>query len=149
MKYRHTFRVDAPPAAVAAFHTRSSSLKAITPPLVPMRLHSAPEEMADGDEMEFTMWLGPVPVRWRARIEDPSPAGFVDRQVSGPFAAWAHRHTFLPLDDGGTQVIDEVEARLRRHLLWGPTGLAMWVGLPLLFAYRGWQTRRLLDRPAA
>ncbi|HSJ56262.1 MAG TPA: SRPBCC family protein [Anaerolineae bacterium] len=149
MKYRHTFVVDAPPQEVAAFHTRATSLQAITPPFVPMRLQSAPDEMDDGDEMEFTLWLGPVPVRWRARIEDSSPGGFVDRQVSGPFAAWAHRHTFVPLDGGATQVVDEVDARLRRHLLWGPAGLAMWLGLPILFAYRGWRTRRLLGHGSA
>lgn len=149
MKYRHAFRVDAAPDEVAAFHVQALSLQAITPPLMPMRLHRAPDQMVDGAEMEFTLWLGPIPVRWHARVEDVSPAGFVDRQVSGPFAQWVHRHTFLAMDGGATQVVDQVEARVRRHLLWGPVGLAMWLGLPLLFAYRGWRTRRLLERDAA
>ncbi len=149
MKYRKSFEVQAPLAEVADFHTSASSLKAITPPLIPMQLHHAPEQMVSGDEMAFTMWMGPLPVRWEARVEDASPAGFLDRQLRGPFASWIHRHRFLELDEGSTEVVDEVEARLKPHLLWGPAGLAMWVGLPLLFAYRARKTRRLLEAGAA
>jgi hypothetical protein len=54
----------------------------------------------------------------------------------------------VPDDEGTTEVVDEVEAKLKRHPLWGPVGLAMWLGLPLLFAYRGWKTRRLLEEAA-
>jgi ligand-binding SRPBCC domain-containing protein len=149
MKYRHTFEVQAPLAEVVDFHTSAASLKAITPPLIPMQLHHAPQQMGDGDEMAFTMWLGPLPARWEARVEDVSPAGFLDRQLRGPFASWSHRHRFLALDEGWTEVVDEVEARLKPHLLWGAVGLAMWIGLPLLFAYRAWKTRRLLEAGAA
>ncbi len=35
---------------------------------------------------------------------------------------------------------------MRRHPLWGPVGLGMSLNLPVLFAYRQWQTRRLLDQ---
>jgi ligand-binding SRPBCC domain-containing protein len=149
MKHRHTFRVRAPLAGVVGFHTSASSLKAITPPLIPMQLHHAPDQMGDGDEMGFTMWMGPLPVRWEARVEDVSPTGFLDRQVTGPFEAWAHRHTFVQLAEGGTEVVDEVEASLKPHALWGLVGLAMWLGLPLLFAYRGSKTRRLLEGDTA
>jgi ligand-binding SRPBCC domain-containing protein len=149
VKYQHTFRVRAPLADVVRFHTSAASLEAITPPLVPMQLHHAPEQMGDGDEMEFTMWLGPLPVRWVARVEDVSPAGFLDRQVRGPFEAWAHRHTFVQVEEGTTEVSDEVEARQKPQALWELVGLAMWLGLPLLFAYRGRKTRRLLEGDAA
>jgi hypothetical protein len=30
-------------------------------------------------------------------------------------------------------------------LSWGVIGLAMWLGLPFLFAFRAWKTRRLLE----
>lgn len=148
MNYRHTFRLRAPLADVARFHTSASSLKAITPPFMPMQLHHAPPQMGDGDEMDFTMWLGPLPVRWVARVEDVSPAGFLDRQIRGPFASWVHRHRFVAVDETTTDVIDEVEARLKPHLLWGAVGLAMSLGLPLLFGYRGWKSRRLLEGAA-
>ena len=146
MKYCHAFQVRAPQAAVSAFYSRSASLAAITPPLVPMRVHRAPERLVAGDELEFTMWLGPVPVRWLARVDEASAAGFVDRQVQGPFASWAHRHRFVAVAESTTEVVDEVEARLRRHVFWLPIGLILWLGLPLLFAFRAWRTRRLLER---
>jgi ligand-binding SRPBCC domain-containing protein len=145
MKYRHTFHVGTPLPDVIDFHAQASSLKAITPPLIPMHLHYAPERLGDGDEMAFTMWLGPLPVRWVARVEDVSSNGFLDRQLSGPFASWAHRHTFVAAGEGTTEVVDEVRAQLKRHLLWGLVGLGMWLGLPLLFAFRGWKTRRMLE----
>lgn len=145
MKYRHRFEVNAPLAAVAEFHARSASMGAITPPPVVVRIHSAPVLLDDGDEMDFTMWLGPLPVRWLARIEDVNPTGFTDRQVLGPFQEWIHRHTFVPVDKTTTAVLDEIELRLRPHLLWGLVGLGMRLSLPFLFAYRGWKTRRLIQ----
>ena len=145
MKYEHRFRVRASLAAVADFHSRSASMPAITPPPMIVRVHAAPARLGEGDEMDFTLWAGPIPLRWLAKIEDVSPAGFTDRQLRGPFAAWAHRHTFVRVDDHTTEVVDEVQAELKRHPFWGPVGLLMWVGMPLLFAFRGWQTRRLLE----
>jgi len=146
MKYEHRFRVQAPQEDVAAFHSRVHGLKAITPPVTPIRIHSAPDPLGEGDEIDFTMRLGPLPIRWKSRIEAVSVEGFTDRQTHGPFAAWAHRHHFVRLDDHTTEVHDVVEASLRPHLLWGAVGLAMWVGLPLLFTYRAARTRRLLEQ---
>jgi ligand-binding SRPBCC domain-containing protein len=145
MRYRHRFCVHAPLAAVADFHARSASLSAITPPPVVVRVHRAPARLEDGDEMEFTLWLGPLLVRWLARIENVSPAGFTDRQLRGPFQSWAHHHAFLSVEETTTAVVDEIELSVRRHPLWGLVGLGMWLSLPLLFAYRGWKTCRLLE----
>lgn len=145
MRYRHSFRVKASLEAVAEFHARSASMPAITPPPIVVRVHRAPERMAERDEMDFTLWAGPIPIRWVARIEEVSAEGFTDRQVRGPFAAWRHRHRFVRVSERVTEVVDEVEASLKRHLFWGPVGLAMWIGLPILFAYRGRRTRQLLQ----
>jgi hypothetical protein len=57
---------------------------------------------------------------------------------------WRHRHSFVAIDDHATDVVDEVEVRPRVHPLWGPVGLGMALNLPVLFAFRQWQTRRLL-----
>ena len=146
MRYQHRFEVNAPLAAVADFHAQSASMAAITPPPVVVRVHRAPDHLEDGDEMEFTMWLGPLPIRWLARIEDVGPTGFTDRQLRGPFRNWTHRHAFSPVDEVTTAVVDEIELNLRRHPWWGLVGLGMRLSLPFLFAYRGWKTRRLLGK---
>ncbi len=95
--------------------------------------------------MAFTLWLGPLPVKWSARIEAVSPSGFSDRQLEGPFGHWLHRHCFTALDERTTEVTDEIELKLKPHPLWGPVGFFMILSLPLLFAFRGWKTRRLLE----
>ena len=146
MKFQHRFRVRAPLAAVADFHSRADSMAAITPPLIPMQMQHAPPRLKEGDEMAFRMWLGPIPVSWRAVISQVSPTGFSDEQLEGPFRRWVHRHLFVPVDEHTTEVVDQVQATIKRHPWWGLVGLAMWLGLPLLFAYRGWKTRRLLER---
>jgi ligand-binding SRPBCC domain-containing protein len=146
MKFRHSFKAAASPAQVADFHRRSTSMAAITPPPAIVRIRRAPQELGEGDEMDFTIWLGPLPIRWLARIEDVSPAGFTDRQLRGPFKAWVHRHSFEPVDGTTTEINDHIEAQLRRHPLWGLVGLGMWSSLPLMFAYRAWMTRRLLRK---
>jgi ligand-binding SRPBCC domain-containing protein len=147
MRYEHSFRVNAPIAAVAQFHSSASSLTAITPPPFVMRVNSAPPVLGESDTMDFTMWAGPVPVRWVARIEDVSPEGFTDRQVKGPFTRWQHRHSFVALDERTTEVVDVVEAEVKKHPWWGPIGASMWAGLPALFAYRARKTRELLEQP--
>ena len=145
------FRVKAPLGAVIDFHRHSSSLKAITPPWTPLSGVSAPEVLAEGDEMEFTLWAGPLPIRWKARIAAVSEDGFVDEQVSGPFELWRHRHRFFAADEAAdtessTWVEDTIEARLPRHLFWGLIGRFMWLGLPIVFAYRARKTRSVLGR---
>jgi ligand-binding SRPBCC domain-containing protein len=144
VNYHHRFIVAASLERVAKFHRSAASMAAITPPPIVVKINETPAVLASGDRMSFTMWLGPLPVRWKALIEDAHAGGFRDRQLHGPFATWVHTHRFIAVDETTTEVVDEVNASLSKHLLWGPLGLAMWLGMPLLFAYRGWKTRQLL-----
>lgn len=148
MVYRHRFSVKTPLASVASFHADSSSMGSITPPPVIVRVHSAPALLGEGDRMDFTLWLLLLPLRWVARIQDVSQSGFTDVQLSGPFRTWQHRHEFCPLDERTTEVRDTVQASLSRNPLKWLVGLGMWLTLPVLFAYRGWKTRRILEARA-
>ena len=150
MKYQHRFVVQAPLATVTDFHRQSASMGAITPPPVIVRVHDAPPLLDDGDEMAFTLWLGPLPIPWRARIEMLPGNGFIDRQISGPFAKWEHRHTFESVNkeqskEESTVVLDEVNAELSNNWFWKVVGVGMWLTMPLLFAFRGWKTRQILE----
>jgi ligand-binding SRPBCC domain-containing protein len=145
MRYTHEFSVETPLSAVIDFHARSSSMALITPPPIIARIHQAPPVLKDGDVMRFTLWLGPLPLHWTAQIESHSPSSFIDRQVAGPFASWQHRHTFSARQEGKVIVEDEVTARLKSHPFWWLVGAGMWLGMPFLFAYRGWKTRKLLS----
>ena len=55
----NTYRVNAPLEQVAAFHRRSANMVDITPPPILVRMHAAPEELSEEDQMTFTLWLGP------------------------------------------------------------------------------------------
>ena len=145
MIYRHRFQVHAPLVRVTEFHSRAASMAAITPPLIVVRIQQAPAVLSEGDEIAFTMWLGLLPLRWLARIEDVSLDGFTDRQLRGPFAAWVHRHSFEAVDEQTTDVVDEINLRLKAHPFWWLVGMGMRLGLPVLFAYRAQKTRRLLE----
>ena len=75
MKYQHHFTVNAPIQRVADFHSRASSMAAITPPPFVVRMRNTPAVLEEGDRMDFTMWIGPLPVRWVAQIENVPPPG--------------------------------------------------------------------------
>ena len=144
MIYQHRFKVNAPLSRVAEFHRRADSMAAITPPPIFVRLQSAPNVLGEGDLMSFTLWFGPLPVHWVASIESVSSHGFTDRQLQGPLNEWVHQHSYKPVDEHTTEVIDEITLRLRTHVFWGLFGLGMRLGLPVLFAFRAWKTKRVL-----
>lgn len=144
MFFRHRFQVHAPLSDVTAFHSQSASMAAITPPPLAVILHHSPPILNEGDTMDFSLKFGPFSIRWLAQIESVTSAGFTDRQLRGPFAEWVHQHKFSAVDDNTTDVIDEITMRLSRDPIRFLLGLGMRLGLPLLFAFRAWKTRRLL-----
>lgn len=146
MEYNHSFTVRAPLSDVRGFHAQSSSMAAITPPPVFVRLHKAPHTLNEGDQMQFTLWMLFLPVNWVACIEQVTPQGFTDRQLRGPFKSWTHRHTFIEQGANTTEVKDGVQVELSKNPFWFLVGGGMWLSMPILFAYRGWKTRRLLER---
>ncbi len=134
--------MDASLEAVSDFHRDTSALKILSP--MPMQLHRA-DPMADGSISEFTMWLGPIPIRWRAVHSDVSANGFTDTQESGPMAFWAHTHRFESVNENQTHIYEQIEYRhpkgSRRfftRLLFGK------LGLQILFTYRQLATKYAL-----
>jgi hypothetical protein len=104
MKYRHHFQVSAPLACASNFHSQAASMPTITPPPLSVRLHHAPDVLSEGDEMDFSLGIGPL-----------------------------------------SMVVDEITLRLRTEPLWRVIGFGMWVGLPFLFAFRSYKTKRILQ----
>lgn len=137
-RFQHRFVVNVPLAMVTEFHHDSRALRVLTPPPIWVQFHLV-EPLTEGSVADFTIWFGPLPVRWTAVHSQVTPHGFTDTQKRGPFTKWVHRHTFRELGNGRTEIIDEIEAE--------PGNLIsrfMWLTLPILFAYRGWRTRRAL-----
>jgi ligand-binding SRPBCC domain-containing protein len=140
--FTHSFLVNAPLAAVAAFHRDARALKQLSPPPMVVQLHTV-EPLAEGSLAEFTLWLGPLPIRWRAiHSQVEKLRGFTDTQTRGPMRFWKHTHTFAPEGDGRTRVNDRVEYEhhtgwrgLFTRLVFAP------LSLRFLFFYRATATR--------
>lgn len=136
------FTVEAPLEAVSDFHFEPGILKALTPPLMIMQVHRF-DPLAEGSIGEFTMWMGPIPVRWKAEHSAVSQTSFTDTQTAGPMKSWVHTHTFSALSDKQTEVHEHIEFEHHGGLrgIWSRLLFpkpALW----LLFTYRKWATRR-------
>jgi ligand-binding SRPBCC domain-containing protein len=143
--FDYSFTVDAPLEAVRGFHHDTSALKRLTPPPTIVQLHAV-EPLAEGSVSEFTLWVGPLPLRWRAVHRNVSERGFTDVQAAGPAAKWEHTHSFEPLEDGRTVIREHIEYEHARGF-WGLVTrlLFSWPSLWFMFGYRRWVTRRALQ----
>jgi len=90
------------------FFSRPENLQIITPPWLDFRMVETPSSLAKGSLIRYRLrWRG-LPIRWTTEIAEWNPpAGFVDREVSGPYALWNHEHLFF-MKDGGTLMQDRV-----------------------------------------
>lgn len=146
-----TQHLAAPLDEVFGFFSDACNLQAITPPWVGFRIHTpAPIDMGKDTQIEYTLRLAGIPLRWRTRITewDP-PHRFVDVAERSPYALWEHAHTFES-DGDGVRMTDSV----RYALPFGPLGslahaLIVRRALDAIFDYRrdhihaaaGWSER--------
>jgi ligand-binding SRPBCC domain-containing protein len=146
-KFKHRFRVAASLEAVATFHSDPRALKKLTPFPLWMQIHEM-EPLAENARARFVIWAGPIPLRWEAIHTNVSEQGFTDTQIKGPYQYWVHTHQFVARNAEMTEVIDEVSAIYGEGLFWGLITRLMWLGMPFLFAFRGWRTRKALEGKA-
>lgn len=142
--FDYSFDVDAPVEAVAAFHEDTRVLRILTPAYV--QIHRF-DPLADGAVAEFTVWFGPIPIKWRAVHRDVGPNGFTDIQDKGPLASWEHTHRFEATGPDTSRVSEHIEYEYEPgwkgvlgRVFFGPPAL---LGL---FTYRAWRTRRAVAR---
>ena len=77
------FTVNASLPVVRDFHSDTRALRRLTPPPALIRLHEV-EPLAEGSVSMFTLWVGPLPLRWTAVHRRVSERGFTDVQSVGP-----------------------------------------------------------------
>jgi ligand-binding SRPBCC domain-containing protein len=136
-----TFLVQAPLTAVSDFHHDTRILKKLTPPPIFCQIHSF-EPLAEGSLAEFTLWFGPIPLRWTAVHTQVSPNGFTDTQQKGPMQSWQHTHRFTAQTPTTTQIHEHIEYNHHPGLRGLFTRLLFNTpGLTLLFTARKFITR--------
>lgn len=116
-----------------AWHEAEGALERLTPPWEPVEVESRTGGLADGARATLKLKIGPIGLRWLAEHcgYDP-PNKFEDRQISGPFAAWHHKHLFAARDESTSVLTDSIEYRV-------PLG-------PIGQFFGGWLVRSKLDR---
>ena len=145
-EFTHQVKISVPIEAVAEFHRDARILRRLTMPPIIVQIHEV-EPLDEGSKADFTLWIGPLPVRWLAvHSQVDTVNGFTDTQVRGPFRKWVHRHSFIALDEHTTEIRDEIQAEMATHPFWYFVCWFMWLGLPMMFAYRGWVVRRALEK---
>jgi ligand-binding SRPBCC domain-containing protein len=146
--FDYRFTVPASLEAVRDFHRDTSALKTLTPPPTIVQLHSL-EPLAEGSVSRFTLWVGPLPLKWKAVHRDVTDRGFTDVQAEGPAAKWEHTHTFTPLGPESTEIHEHIEYE-HKSGFWGVVTrlLFSWPNLWFMFGYRCWITRRKLRHAA-
>ncbi|MCK6446655.1 MAG: SRPBCC family protein [Planctomycetes bacterium] len=90
-------RVAAPLERVFEFFSLAENLERLTPDDLSFTiLTPRPIEMRVGASIDYRIRLGPVPMKWRTRIDVWEPGRrFVDAQLAGPYACWWHEHRFV------------------------------------------------------
>ena len=143
--FNSSFTIRASLDAVADFHEDADALKRLTPPPIIFQMHRS-EPLKEGSITQFTLWIGPFPVRWVAvHTYVALPDGFTDVQGEGPLKSWVHRHTFTTQGDNLTQINDYIEYEhhaglrgLKSKLLFNNATLSS------IFLFRKFMIRRLV-----
>lgn len=147
MKYEREVRIAAPVEEVFAFHESPGALELLTPPWETMKVVESSRSLQPGSRVVLRGRVGPLPVTWVAvHTEYDPPRLFADRQESGPFTTWYHRHRFSDTGDGGTLLRDELEYTLPMGALgrWLAGGMVR-NKLERMFDYRHEVTKELVE----
>lgn len=140
-------RIAAPPDRVFAFHESPGALERLTPPWEKVEVVEGGASIRPGSRVVLRTKLGPISLRWVAEhTEYDPPHLFADRQVSGPFASWYHRHRMLDDGQGGTILRDEVDYMIPFGLLGRTFGRGMVATkLRRMFDYRHEVTKKIVE----
>ncbi len=136
------FTVEASLEVVSQFHHNTSALKQLTPPPTIVQLHEI-QPLAEGSVSTFTLWIGPIPLHWKAVHKDVSVNGFTDVQAEGPAKKWEHTHRFIPVSPVVTEVREHIEYEHKSGYQGALTRLLFSKpNLYTMFLYRKWVTQR-------
>ncbi|MBV8139617.1 MAG: TIGR01777 family oxidoreductase [Deltaproteobacteria bacterium] len=131
-------QVAAPMEEVFQFFSKPQNLGVMTPSAMRFQILSPmPDKIRRGLRIEYSIRLGPVPLRWCTCIEEwQPPILFADSQESGPYSSWWHEHHFE--SDGNSTLMED---RVYYSPPLGPAGTianALFVAPALrrIFSYR-------------
>lgn len=105
--------IETPATEVFRWHERPGALDRLLPPWENVRILHRTGGIHNGDRVELSVRLGPIPLHWRLEHRDYIQGHqFRDVQLSGPFAHWEHVHRFEAEGDGICRMVDEIAYEL-------------------------------------
>lgn len=105
-------QLDVPRAFAFEWHKRPGAFQRLSPPWEDLRVVQPANGIGDGERLVFKVRMGPIWQPWVAEhFGYEEGRQFCDRQVSGPFSLWKHRHLFEDTQKGSV-IRDQVEYRL-------------------------------------
>ena len=104
---RHATRVAAPLSEVFSFFSRPQNLGVMTPADMHFEIKGdLASEISRGMAIDYELRVGPLPLKWRTRIEAWQPQQrFIDSQERGPYRCWWHEHHFQ--GDGDATLMED------------------------------------------
>ncbi len=139
--FEHAHVVSSQLDEAFGFFSEPENLPRLTPRVMGFRIVERPGAVKAGARFRYRV---SGLVTWVAEITDwDPPHGFADLQVRGPYRSWRHRHELRAVD-GGTEVRDRIEYRLRGGPLAPLLAPAHRFFLRQLFAYRSRKLDELL-----
>ena len=112
LRYRRRSRLSVSADEVFRWHARPGAFERLNPPWDPAEVVSR----SGGIEQEgsrVALRVGPLRQRWVAEHYGCRPGrGFLDRQISGPFAFWQHAHRMEPDGEEASFLEDEIDYAL-------------------------------------
>lgn len=105
-------RTHLPHSAEEAFswHARPGAFERLTPPWVQVRVLKREGGLEDGGTLLLSVKQGPTDLKWKVRHTGFEEGRlFQDEQDEGPFETWVHAHRFIPVEEGGCFMEDEIE----------------------------------------
>ena len=133
--FKRSTLINAPASRLREWHFREGAFKDLSPPWEKATVLESPGALSDGARAVIEVGIGPLKQRWVA-VHEITETGFIDRQESGPFASWEHRHDFLPVDENRSRLVDWQRNIADTAVIWGSSRLArspLWRALVVFY----------------
>lgn len=110
--FKHTFVVHADIDKIWKFYTNINHLKMITPKKMKLDILKTENDILEEGAIIWLQARLIIYSKWHSKITYLKPYEYVDEMISGRFKMWKHIHKFNKINDGSTEIIDQIDFQL-------------------------------------
>jgi uncharacterized protein (TIGR01777 family) len=134
VEYTHLMPCDA--GFLYRWHTMPRAINRLVPYWESLDIIEHPTGLANDSKVVLKLKNGPISLPWHLKLFDVEEGrSFCDKQVSGPFSHWRHRHEMHPVNENYSLLVENIDFKLP---LLGSFGTRFFAASKLksLFKYR-------------